>query len=111
MRISDWSSDVCSSDLQDSYPGDRLSPTQPFSVAMPQIGVEKLTEQDMWGATPFDQLYCRIKFRQSRWEGQYTPITEKPTLMYPAWYGGTNWGGATIDETRDRKSTRLNSSH
>src|SRR3546814_2545057 len=54
----------------------------------------------MWGATPFDQLYCRIKFRQSRWEGQYTPITEKPTLMYPAWYGGTNWGGATIDETR-----------
>ncbi|CAM5763352.1 hypothetical protein BMIN10S_00844 [Bosea minatitlanensis] len=51
----------------------RLSKTQPFSVGMPAFdGLDPstplgLTEKDMWGATPFDQLYCRIRFRQARW--------------------------------------------
>lgn len=29
-------------------PGERRSSTQPFSPGMPQIGVERLTESDMW---------------------------------------------------------------
>src|SRR5690606_28606347 len=45
------------------------SPTQPFSVGMPQIGAQTLTEADMWGATPFDQLVCRIWFRGMRYDG------------------------------------------
>jgi quinate dehydrogenase (quinone) len=32
---------------------------------MPQLGVEPLTEKSMWGVTPFDQLMCRIDFKES----------------------------------------------
>jgi quinate dehydrogenase (quinone) len=37
------------------------------------IGNKTLAESDMWGATPFDQLLCRIAFKGMRHEGVYTP--------------------------------------
>lgn len=49
-------------------PEDFLSPTQPYSVGMPEIGTEPFTEARMWGATPYDQLYCRIEFRKMRYK-------------------------------------------
>ena len=39
--------------------GERYSPTQPYSVGMPMIGNQTLTESDMWGATPID-LLCAV---------------------------------------------------
>ncbi|MFF7710258.1 membrane-bound PQQ-dependent dehydrogenase, glucose/quinate/shikimate family [Pseudomonas sp. NPDC007930] len=80
----------------DGMPGMRISPTQPYSQL--SVGAERLKEADMWGATPFDQLLCRIEFKQMRWEGEFTPITEgQRTLIYPGYYGGFNWGGGAID--------------
>ena len=32
-----------------------------------------LKEASMWGATPIDQLWCRINFHRYRYEGQFTP--------------------------------------
>jgi quinate dehydrogenase (quinone) len=46
-----------------NIPNEPYSPTQPKSVGMPQIGAQTLTESDMWGATPYDQLLCRIDFK------------------------------------------------
>ena len=48
----------------DGLPGEKLSPTQPYSVGMPQIRQGLLTEAGMWGITPLDQLACRIAFKQ-----------------------------------------------
>ncbi|GAA5007677.1 membrane-bound PQQ-dependent dehydrogenase, glucose/quinate/shikimate family [Acinetobacter puyangensis] len=78
--------------------GEKLSPTQPFSVGMPIIGAETLTEKSMWGVSTFDQLYCRIKFKDSIYQGPFTPPTEKPYIEWPSLLGGMNWGGITIDE-------------
>lgn len=83
---------------QGGQPGDYTSPTQPHSVGMPQIGTEPLTEASMWGGTFYDQLECRIAFRKARYEGPFTPITTKPTIFYPGYYGGMNWGGVSIDQ-------------
>ncbi|MEO5559174.1 MAG: membrane-bound PQQ-dependent dehydrogenase, glucose/quinate/shikimate family [Dokdonella sp.] len=81
---------------------DRVSPTQPVSVGMPQIGNEPLTEKDMWGATFFDQLICRIEFRQMRYDGEFTLASEDHVnLQYPGNYGGFNWGSAAIDQQND----------
>ncbi|MFK7607490.1 MULTISPECIES: membrane-bound PQQ-dependent dehydrogenase, glucose/quinate/shikimate family [unclassified Pseudomonas] len=78
--------------------GEHLSPTQPFSVGMPTIGVEPLTEKSMWGVTTFDQLYCRIMFKDSVYVGPFTPPSEKPYIEWPGLLGGMNWGGISIDE-------------
>ena len=78
--------------------GEHLSPTQPFSVGMPTIGAQPLTEKSMWGVSTFDQLYCRIMFKDSVYLGPFTPPGEKPYIEWPGLLGGMNWGGISIDE-------------
>ncbi|HET8613401.1 MAG TPA: membrane-bound PQQ-dependent dehydrogenase, glucose/quinate/shikimate family [Sphingomonas sp.] len=85
---------------QNGVPGERLSPTQPYSVGMPSLAPADLTESHMWGATPLDQLICRIQFRDAAYEGQFTPPQLKTTIVYPAFDGVIDWHGATIDPER-----------
>jgi quinoprotein glucose dehydrogenase len=78
-------------------PEDRLAATQPFPTRMPSLDGGLLTERTMWGLTPFDQMYCRIKFRQARYEGPMTPLGLTPSIQYPGYLGGMNWGGLSVD--------------
>jgi quinoprotein glucose dehydrogenase len=82
-------------------PGERLSPTQPFSVEMPAFRAPMLRESDMWGMTPLDQLMCRIAFKKARYEGTLTPVTlERQTIIDPAVSGSSNWGSVSVDVDR-----------
>ncbi|HEX3754891.1 MAG TPA: membrane-bound PQQ-dependent dehydrogenase, glucose/quinate/shikimate family [Rhizomicrobium sp.] len=83
-----------------TIPGERWSKTQPFSVGMPDFAGPKLTEADMWGISPFDQLYCRIKFRQANYQGIYTPLRVGPSIRTPGELGGIDWGSVSVDEGR-----------
>ena len=90
---------------QGAAPGDRTSPTQPFSelTFRPEA---KLTGADMWGATIFDQLACRITFHRLRYEGTFTPPSLQGTLVFPGNLGMFEWGGIAVDpnpEYRDRQ--------
>ena len=79
--------------------GDRLSPTQPFSDL--SFRPEKdLSGKDMWGATMFDQLMCRVIFHRLRYEGIFTPPSEQGTLVFPGNLGMFEWGGISIDPHR-----------
>jgi quinoprotein glucose dehydrogenase len=79
---------------------DYLSPTQPFST-WHSLARPDLTEADMWGMTVFDQLYCRIQFRQANYEGMYTPPTsDAHWIQYPGYNGGSDWGSLAIDPKR-----------
>jgi quinoprotein glucose dehydrogenase len=78
-------------------PGVPVSPTQPVPVGMPSLVPEKLTPQDMWGATPIDQLACRIDFARARSKGIFTPIGPTRSIGNPAFDGVTDWGGASVD--------------
>lgn len=75
--------------------------TQPVSVGMPQIGTQTLTESDMWGATLFDQLLCRIDFKGMRYEGLFTAPDLDTSLTFPGSLGGMNWGGISHDPNND----------
>lgn len=85
----------------DPMPGERLSPTQPFSTGMPSFRGATLRESDMWGMTPVDQMVCRILFKESHYEGTLTPISlDRPTIIDPGYGGGVNWGGVSVDADR-----------
>ncbi|MBT0728039.1 membrane-bound PQQ-dependent dehydrogenase, glucose/quinate/shikimate family [Rosenbergiella australiborealis] len=72
--------------------------TQPWSVDMPRMGFPDLTEKKMWGLTPLDQLYCRIKFRQARYDGEFTnPTLRQPWIEYPGNNGGIDWGSLSYN--------------
>jgi len=80
-----------------ALPGERLSPTQPYSVGMPSLAPADLSARDTWGATPIDQLWCRIQFRRAHYSGQYTPPALGTGIAYPAFDGVVDWYGASID--------------
>jgi quinoprotein glucose dehydrogenase len=83
---------------QGAAQGDWAAPTQPYSslTLMPK----RARESDMWGATMLDQLACRIKFRQLRYDGPYTPPSVQGSLVYPGNFGVMDWGGMAIDPER-----------
>ncbi|WP_250536245.1 glucose/quinate/shikimate family membrane-bound PQQ-dependent dehydrogenase [Caballeronia sp. AZ10_KS36] len=78
--------------------GDRTSPTQAVSAL--NFNPPRVREADMWGTTPFDQLWCRIKFKSLRYEGPFTPPSEQGTLVFPGNFGVFDWGGVSVDPVR-----------
>ena len=83
---------------QGAIEGDWTAETQPRSAL--NLLPPPLTERDMWGASPFDQMMCRIQFRSLRYEGQYTPPSLEGSIVYPGNVGVMNWGGVAVDPER-----------
>ncbi|MDX2144553.1 MAG: pyrroloquinoline quinone-dependent dehydrogenase, partial [Rhodospirillaceae bacterium] len=80
---------------QSDLPGEKTAATQRFPVLPEPISRQTLSEDDMWGLTPIDRAWCQTRFREMRYEGHYTPPSERGTLIFP--FGGTNWGGVAYD--------------
>jgi quinoprotein glucose dehydrogenase len=81
-----------------TVPGEFAAKTQPHSSLsfMPPA----LAGKDMWGATPLDNLICRIELRRMTYDGPYTPPSTQRTLVYPGNLGVFNWGGVAVDPVR-----------
>ena len=82
---------------QGGVPGERPSPTQPFSSLPPLVSHAPITEADAYGLLWFDTRGCRKRIAALRSEGIYTPPTVGGTLMNPGFAGGSNWGGLAWD--------------
>ena len=79
---------------------DQRSPIQPFSLYH-TLRQADLTEKDMWGLSPIDQMVCRINFRRAHYEGPYTPpeVGHK-NIEWPGYNGGSDWGSVAVDSRR-----------
>jgi quinoprotein glucose dehydrogenase len=76
---------------------EHLSKTQPFS-GFNSVAKPALTERDMWGMSPLDQLWCRIQFRRANYDGPYTPPShDRHFIEYPSYNGGSDWGSVAVD--------------
>lgn len=52
----------------------------------------------MWGISPFDQIQCRIDFKQKRYDkNPWTPATKNGSIIFPGNIGVFNWGSVSID--------------
>lgn len=77
-------------------PGETPSPVQPMSSL--NFTPAALTEEDMWGTTPFDQIQCRLNFRSHRYDGNpFTPPTLGGSIIWPGNIGVFNWGSVAVD--------------
>ena len=79
-------------------PGEITSPTQPLSSL--STGFRTLTADDIWGATPEDLAECRARFATLRYDGPFTPPSERGSVQVPANIGGAHWGGVAYDSDR-----------
>jgi quinoprotein glucose dehydrogenase len=77
-------------------PGEHAWPTQPLPVKPAPYARQTFTEADI---NPYaenkDELIDLLK--KSRYEGAFTPLSEKGTIIYPGLDGGAEWGGAAAD--------------
>jgi quinoprotein glucose dehydrogenase len=85
---------------QGGVPGEKLSPTQPFSSLPPIVSHAPVTVQDAWGVAYFDRKNCEQKIASYRSEGIFTPLSTQGTIVSPGIAGGTNWGSAAFDPAR-----------
>src|SRR3546814_9550132 len=116
MRISDWSSDVCSSDLLEpkyadeaggsgTGPGITVDPAARQSLGIRVVAAEMgslAATFDVNGSVDFNQRDVAIV--QARSGG----FVERVYRLAP---GDVIGAGTPIADLQDRKSTRLNSSH
>src|SRR3546814_1037515 len=124
MRISDWSSDVCSSDLTTVCQEDL---TQNYGVITPEIERFGFSGRVTAKIGDSSEAYGELNFLQTEVSYDGLPSTIRgnaPAPFYfPRYSTSSNiayYGDNTIlqlpvyvcpRETQDRKSTRLNSSH
>jgi quinoprotein glucose dehydrogenase len=79
---------------------EQRAPTQMVSL-WHTLRKPPLTEHDMWGMSPIDQLVCRIQFRKASYKGFFTPPeSDRRSIVYPGYNGGTDWGGIAVDPRR-----------
>ncbi|MBE9637863.1 pyrroloquinoline quinone-dependent dehydrogenase [Salipiger mangrovisoli] len=78
---------------------DFVADSQPVSL-WATLRKPALTEKRMWGFTPIDQLYCRIRFRQAVYDGYLTPPSTRNYIQYPGYIGGSDWGSVAVDVAR-----------
>ncbi|CAO3362136.1 membrane-bound PQQ-dependent dehydrogenase, glucose/quinate/shikimate family [Azospirillum melinis] len=83
---------------QGAAEGDHSAPTQPVSAL--SYDPPPLSGADMWGATMFDQLACRIALKRLRYDGRFTPPSLQGSLVYPGNFGVFNWGSVAVDPQR-----------
>lgn len=77
------------------------TPTQPHSLFHTLRRDNNLSERQMWGMSPIDQMICRIQFRTAKYDGFYTPPTaDQRYIQYPGYNGGSDWGGVAVDPSR-----------
>ncbi|TXS91843.1 pyrroloquinoline quinone-dependent dehydrogenase [Parahaliea aestuarii] len=83
-----------------SIAGMVLSDTQPVPSKPDPLLNASLSEDDIWGFTPWDRGKCLDEYRRHRSEGLFTPPSEQGTILYPAHTGASNWGSVAIDPGR-----------
>ncbi|MBT1703370.1 outer membrane protein assembly factor BamB family protein [Chryseosolibacter indicus] len=81
---------------QSDIPGEQAWPTQPKPVKPLSFSRQNLTEEEI---NPYADNKQELleKFRNSRNEGPFTPLSRAGTIIFPGLDGGAEWGGAAVD--------------
>jgi quinoprotein glucose dehydrogenase len=82
-------------------PGEASAATQPLPVKPAPFARQRLTEELLTTRTPAAHAWAVQQFRGFRSDGQYVPLgTDRPTVVFPGFDGGAEWGGAALDPRR-----------
>lgn len=78
--------------------GEQAAPTQPMPTAPAPFARQRLTEDMLTTRTPAAHQWAVDTFRTFRSEGQFVPLSRsKPTVVFPGFDGGAEWGGPAVD--------------
>ncbi len=79
-------------------PGEVAAAEQPLPTKPAPFARQLLTEDLLTNRTPQAHQWALEKFHSFRSEGQFVPLgTKQPTVIFPGFDGGAEWGGAAFD--------------
>ncbi len=81
-------------------PGEQTSPTQPFPASAFRLVPESLAPEEAFGITDSARAACRARIAALRYDGIFTPPSQRGTIIWPGNLGGMNWSGVSVDEQR-----------
>jgi quinoprotein glucose dehydrogenase len=81
-------------------PGEQAASTQPFPPPPFRLVPEQLSANEAFGATEAARARCRARIAALRYEGVFTPPSQRGTIIWPGNLGGMNWSGLSVDEQR-----------
>lgn len=76
--------------------GEQAWPTQPLPTKPAPYARQQFTVEDI---SPYavNRQELIDSFKKSRFEGPFTPLSQRGTIIYPGLDGGAEWGGAAAD--------------
>lgn len=80
---------------QSDIPGEKTSPTQPIPELPEHLIPIKVKKA--WGMILWDKYKCQQELDKYDNKGIFTPPSLRGALVYPSYYGGSNWGGGAFD--------------
>ena len=84
---------------QAQIPGEKSSPTQPFTIGPPPLATMSISRDTLTTVTPEANAECKAIWDREKLQnaGPFTPpFLEGSTVYLPGSSGAINWGGATI---------------
>lgn len=90
---------------QSTVPGEKTSPTQPFTIKSLQLARLSISKDELYNLTPEHARFCRELWETHNAfnDGPFTPWPLKESgrtaVIFPGAVGGGNWGGVAIDPT------------
>lgn len=91
-----------------TLPGETSWPTQPFST-LPPLAPLRYSADALQIPDRDDRAFCQNEMKRLRYEGLFTPPSERGSLIYPASLGGPNWGSSALDPASGVLFTRESS--
>jgi len=83
---------------QSTLDGEITAETQPLPTKPAPFSRQVLTEDMLAKRTPDVHAWALNQFKTFRSEGQFLPFTTgKPTVIFPGFDGGAEWGGSAFD--------------
>ncbi len=81
-----------------TLPGEVAASEQPFPTKPAPYAEQLLTENLLTNRTPEAHKWAVEQLRTMRSEGQFVPLSlGKPTVVFPSFEGGGEWGGPAVD--------------
>jgi len=78
-------------------PGEHASASQPRITLPEPFTRQHFGEGDLTDINPEARAHVARLFRESREFEYMNPIGLQPTILFPGFYGGANWGGGAFD--------------
>lgn len=80
-----------------ALPGEEPSPTQPIPTLPQPFMREHFGPEDVTDISPETHQYMLERYKQVKYNAQFTPPSKDGDWIFPGFDGGGEWGGAAVD--------------